>query len=207
MYSKFFNLRTEKQERIINAAVYEFANKGFDNASTNEIVKAAGISKGLLFHYFNNKKDLYLFLYDYFLEVLMEKFNPKIDGDEKDFLKKCRDVTILKLDLIKIYPDMFNFLSNAHFEESVEIKDDLDKREKKMITESFSKLYSNIDYNLFAENIDIESALKIIMWTLEGFSNQQQQKIKGKSLINLNSEEIIPEMDKYLDTLRKTLYR
>jgi hypothetical protein len=102
---------------------------------------------------------------------------------------------------------MFNFLSNAHFEESVEIKNDLDKREKKMITESFSKLYSNIDYNLFAENIDIESALKIIMWTLEGFSNQQQQKIKGKSIINLNSEEIIPEMDKYLDTLRKTLYR
>ncbi len=62
MFDKFLTLDQEKQERILNAASKEFAQKGFVNASTNEMVKEAGISKGLLFHYFKNKKQLYLFL-------------------------------------------------------------------------------------------------------------------------------------------------
>ena len=50
MFSKFLNLELEKQDRIINAAIKEFAQKGYDKASTNEIVKEAGISKGLLYN-------------------------------------------------------------------------------------------------------------------------------------------------------------
>ena len=59
------SLSEEKQQRILNAALKEFAQKGYKNASTNQIVKEADISKGLLFHYFKNKKQLFLFLYDY----------------------------------------------------------------------------------------------------------------------------------------------
>mgnify|MGYP000914953748 CR=1 FL=1 len=69
MFSKFQSLKPEKQERILNAAIKEFAKKGYKNAVTDEIVKEANISKGALFHYFNNKRDLYLFLYDYSLEI------------------------------------------------------------------------------------------------------------------------------------------
>lgn len=61
MFAKFLSLDKEKQDRIINAAMKEFAQKGYDKASTNEMVKEAGISKGLLFHYFQNKKQLYFF--------------------------------------------------------------------------------------------------------------------------------------------------
>lgn len=49
IYPKFINLEAEKRERIINAALKEFAQKGYDKASTNEIIKEAGISKGSLF--------------------------------------------------------------------------------------------------------------------------------------------------------------
>jgi len=49
MFSKFLNIQQEKQEHILDAAMKEFAQKGFENASTNEIVKEAGISKGLFY--------------------------------------------------------------------------------------------------------------------------------------------------------------
>ena len=52
MFSKFLNLKPEKQEKILEVAIREFADKGFEKSSTNEIVKGAGISKGILFHYF-----------------------------------------------------------------------------------------------------------------------------------------------------------
>lgn len=75
--SKFFSLDDEKQIKILNAAIKVYVQKGYDHASTNEIVKEAGISKGLLFHYFKNKKTLYLFLFDHCVEVVMEDFYKK----------------------------------------------------------------------------------------------------------------------------------
>lgn len=62
IYSKFNNLKPEKQKQIINTAIKELVRNGFEKASTNEIVKRANISKGSLFNYFNSKKDLYLYL-------------------------------------------------------------------------------------------------------------------------------------------------
>jgi len=70
MISNFLKLEPKKREQILNAAINEFAQKDYKNASTNEIVKKAGISKGLIFHYFKNKKQLYIFLYDYLIEII-----------------------------------------------------------------------------------------------------------------------------------------
>jgi len=47
MPHKFLALEPEKQSRIINAAIKEFVHKGYNKASTNEMVKDADISKGL----------------------------------------------------------------------------------------------------------------------------------------------------------------
>ena len=62
IYTKFKNLTKQKQQVIINSAIEEFVRNGFDDASTNEIVLNANISKGSLFNYFRSKKDLYLYL-------------------------------------------------------------------------------------------------------------------------------------------------
>ena len=50
MYESFENLPEDKKKRIIEASIEEFAKKGYEKASTNNIVKTAGISKGILFH-------------------------------------------------------------------------------------------------------------------------------------------------------------
>ena len=55
MNDKFFDLKKEKQDRMINAGLHIFAMNGYRHASTDEIVKEANISKGLLFHYFESK--------------------------------------------------------------------------------------------------------------------------------------------------------
>ncbi|MEG2570139.1 MAG: TetR/AcrR family transcriptional regulator [Clostridia bacterium] len=56
--------RSEKAEfsraKIIHAATDEFSNKSYDTASLNNICNQNGISKGLIYHYFGNKDDLYL---------------------------------------------------------------------------------------------------------------------------------------------------
>ena len=53
-----------KRRQIADAAVDEFAARGYSRASMNAVVKAAGISKGSLFHYFRTKGDLFAGIVD-----------------------------------------------------------------------------------------------------------------------------------------------
>ena len=60
----FFNLADKKRQRITELAIAEFANADYDNASITNIVKQAKIAKGSFYQYFEDKKDLYLYLID-----------------------------------------------------------------------------------------------------------------------------------------------
>ena len=61
MREEFFNLPKEKQLRIINAGFEVFGKNEYKRAVTDDIAAKAGISKGLLFYYFGNKKALYMY--------------------------------------------------------------------------------------------------------------------------------------------------
>ncbi|EEF68493.1 TetR/AcrR family transcriptional regulator, partial [Holdemania filiformis] len=65
MNEKFYELPPEKQQRIINAGLEVFGAHDYPQASTDDMTAKAEISKGLLFYYFKNKKEFYLFLFDY----------------------------------------------------------------------------------------------------------------------------------------------
>ena len=56
---RFHKLPPEHQEGILRAALEEFAAHGFNAASLNRIIDAAGISKGSMYYYFDGKEDLY----------------------------------------------------------------------------------------------------------------------------------------------------
>jgi AcrR family transcriptional regulator len=62
----FSNLPPEKQEKIVAAAVREFARHGYKKASINTIVRDAGIAKGSLYQYFHNKEVLFVFIFERF---------------------------------------------------------------------------------------------------------------------------------------------
>ncbi|NHZ86167.1 MAG: TetR family transcriptional regulator [Planctomycetia bacterium] len=77
--NKFDQLTDSKQKSIIDASVYEFADKGFKNASVNKIVEKAGISKGSLFNYFKSKN----LLFDHIYQIALHEV--------KSYLAKVRD--------------------------------------------------------------------------------------------------------------------
>jgi len=56
---RFNKLSAQKQERILEAAAKEFAAHGYEGASLNQILDAAGISKGAAYYYFDDKADLF----------------------------------------------------------------------------------------------------------------------------------------------------
>jgi TetR/AcrR family transcriptional regulator len=207
LFTKFLSLDTEKQDRIINAAIKEFARKGYDLASTNEIVKEAGISKGLLFHYFQNKKQLYLFLYEHMTTIFLEQILEKINWDVKDIFLRYRQIALLKLELFLIYPEMFNFIKAIYMEASSDVKSELNRMGKELFASSFAKLFSDIDFSNFKPGIDHNKAINIINWTLEGFAYQQQEKAIKLNIDQLNIGEAMAEMDVYVEMLKNAFYK
>ena len=85
MNDKFFDLKQEKQDRMINASLKIFSRGGYRHASTDEIVKEAGISKGLLFHYFPTKLGLYGFLFDYSARFMLLELSREVKRSETDY--------------------------------------------------------------------------------------------------------------------------
>lgn len=207
MFSKFLNLKSEKQERILQAAIVEFGDKGFEKASTNEIVKQAGISKGILFHYFQNKKKFYLFVYDYSVELCMDEFYQKVDFEERDFFEKLRQISSFKLELVHKYPGIFKFFEGAIGEECTEVKSEIEQRKKKLTESNYSKVFNNIDKSKFADGVDIGRAINIIMWTLEGLGTSELQMVKVFKTKGLDYEKIFHEMDVYIDIFKNCFYK
>ena len=91
----FHALREEKKNAIFQAALNEFANHGYPVASTNKICKVAGISKGSMFQYFENKEDLFLFVVRQALQDIINMYRKeniiyKDTMDLKDiFISSC----------------------------------------------------------------------------------------------------------------------
>lgn len=75
---RFYKLSAQKRERILEAAAKEFTAHGYDGASLNQILAAAGISKGAAYYYFDDKADLYTTtILHYSQELIAElRFDP-----------------------------------------------------------------------------------------------------------------------------------
>jgi len=100
MEERFKNIDPDKRDRIINAALMEFADNGYEKASTNEIVKNAGISRGLLYHYFKDKEELYDVITKYAIETFVNKVNSSIDWSESDILERIKQITFVKIEVL-----------------------------------------------------------------------------------------------------------
>ena len=56
---QFEEMRREREESILNAALYLFATKGIEQTSADSIRAIVNCSHGLLYHYYKSKEDLY----------------------------------------------------------------------------------------------------------------------------------------------------
>ncbi len=90
--STFDNLDTEKQEIIIQTALKEFATHPYKTASFNRIARQAGIAKGSMYRYFENKKELYFFLIEYSTKRKIETINHLAISPTKNFFEMFEDM-------------------------------------------------------------------------------------------------------------------
>jgi len=201
-----FNAADSKKENILNAAIAEFSH-GYEKASTDAIVKSAGVSKGLLFHYFGTKKDLFAATYDYAVNAMMSEFFDLVNFNQRDILERWRQVVFLKMDLMKKHPMIFAFASIAQFPGNDEVKINIVEQQNKILDAQSPKLFSNIDRSLFREDIDVDMALRVIFFTMTGYSESQAEPEKTTEEYYGEYERYLQEVERYIQFFKNNFYK
>jgi AcrR family transcriptional regulator len=88
----FFNLPDDKKKLIIDTALEEFSKNSFESASLSRIVEKAGIAKGSMYQYFENKEELYSYLVQYASEQKLNFINETLKSGQSGFFKVYKDV-------------------------------------------------------------------------------------------------------------------
>lgn len=172
MNDKFFDLKKEKQDRMINAALKVFALKGYRHASTDDIVKEAAISKGLLFHYFGSKLGLYTFIYDYSVRYMVLELKSAVDPKETNLFEILKQIEFAKIQALKGYPYMQQFLNRAVGEDVSEALLAVEEM-RSMLTETYDDLWEKIDFSALPSGVDGNKLCKMIDYTVQGLMTER----------------------------------
>lgn len=195
MNDKFFDLRKDKQDRMINASLKIFSANAYRHASTDEIVKEAGISKGLLFHYFTNKAGLYGFIYDYGAKYIAMELYQTVRVRETDYFELRRQIEYANLQAMKRYPFMEAFLQRAERETDEEIlaviHDKLAARKEEQ-----RKVLERMDCGLWKSSVDMETCLHIIEYTIQGVKEEYWNQS------TIDAEELYASIVRYLKFMK-----
>lgn len=185
MNSKFFDLKQDKQDRMINAALKIFALQGYRHASTDDIVKEAAISKGLLFHYFESKIGVYSFIYDYSVRYMTLELKSAVNVNEKNLFQIVRQIENAKIRALRGYPYMQLFLNKALHEDVSEALLEVEEK-KNIINETYNLIYGQIDYSMFGDKIS-KKEIDMLLKTINYISNGLMQE-------NIENDSFQPDM-------------
>ena len=111
----FFNLSEEKQENVMRAAINEFSKHGFEKGNIGDIAKSAGVAKGSMYQYFENKRELFLYSVQWSTELIMKKYQKYMVIPEKinffDYLYNISKTLLIQIreerDLAIFIQDVF----------------------------------------------------------------------------------------------------
>ena len=195
MNERFWGLKKEKQDRMINAALRVFSQYGYRHASTDEIVREAGISKGLLFHYFESKKGLYSFLYDYATRFVTLELTHNVEKNENGYFELYKQILSAKADSMAQYPYIYLFLDRADEETDNDALMEISERREKY-RRIMDALRERADITIFGPGVDFEKIGHILDFTIDGLI------LKEVSSEGFRSDLFLEEAMEYVDIIR-----
>lgn len=181
MNEVFLQLPREKQLAIYNASMEVFGEYEYKRASTDLIAVKAGISKGLLFYYFHNKKSLYMHTFDYVSEMIRESVCDSHLAEITDFFEFVEYAKKKKVQRLNETPYITQFALRSFYSKNEVVSDELQANIAGAIEETFQTYFRNMEWHKFKEGIDPKQILNMMVWMTDGYMHTRQ--IEGKPIV------------------------
>lgn len=194
----------EKRDELLQAALDEFSVKKYEEASLNNIIKKASISKGTFYYHFKDKQDLYIYLLESSVKTKWEFINThlkeSVEIKKNDIFEKFKLQARIGAEFAAIYPKYHNLSKMLAKEKGNEI---YEIARSKLSGDSVNPLKKMIESAIedgnFRDDIPSDFILKIIRYMFsnfdEIFSNEEDLEINN----------IIKNLDYYVDFIKNGL--
>ncbi|MFT4416199.1 TetR/AcrR family transcriptional regulator [Fredinandcohnia humi] len=200
----FFNLPTDKRDLIIDAAIDEFFEKGYEGMSIAKLIERAKIPRGSFYQYFEDKNDIYKYL---ILHVIGErkhkhssqKLHPTT---EMSFFHIIRNLFINGIEFYKKEPKLATIST-----EFLRIKDSTLKNEvlgeSQRISNDF--FYSLIEERKIVGEISKEIDGRMLIYLINSINLSFTEYFLEHENFDSDSTELIEALDKLLYILKHGL--
>ena len=155
----FFNLEETKRQKIVDVAIDEFAEHDYRSASISRIVETAGIAKGSFYQYFEDKRDLYLYLVQLAGEQKAAYFNRhELPDPNMGFFDYLHWAFSIRVHYEVVHPKLTRIAYNAFYNE-VSMLDEVMEIGKRQAAAFSQQLFARgIAQGDLAPDLDIELA-------------------------------------------------
>lgn len=194
MNEKFFDLAREKQDRMINGAIEIFAKNGYKHASTDDMVKAVGVSKGLWFHYFGSKEGIYVFVYDYCVKYMLLELSTIVNDTERDYFELMKQIAKTKAKVVRNYPYLTIFLEEATHESQPEIVAKT-AQSRQRYEEQMNAYFNSAEITIVSDKAKRNCIKKMLDYTISGIIREKVAEAAG-------AEAIFREIKAYIELVR-----
>ncbi|MFC4770852.1 TetR/AcrR family transcriptional regulator [Enterococcus hermanniensis] len=193
----------KKEKNILLASAELFGTSGYRETKTDEIAIQAGVSKGLVFHYFKNKSGLYEATYEYAADFFYQKIDYSVWTGANDLIEMVIAATRYKITLQLKYPVAFNFLMKAYAEISI-LPEPLREKMNQKIQADFSKNLTLteevVDKLPLRKGVEKKDVLEVIYAVLNA------ETIKIQQELTVHPEwQTIEELAPVIDRLKRKL--
>lgn len=169
----FDALPPERQEAVMRAAIEGFGRHDYRGASTAEIARRAGMSKGLLFFYFRNKGALYVRTLDY----LMERVVDWVVDDDFYAIDDFFDLMIYageqKVATLSRWPWAVDFAVRAFYADHRDIRDTMARWTADQVDAMYERFFVNVDFSRFRDDVDPREVLDMLIMLGDGYLHQR----------------------------------
>ena len=142
-------------ERLIEVALRLFAENGFEGTSVQDVVSAAGVTKGAMYHYYSSKDDLLAEIYARVLRLQTERltvFVESSDRIESRVFAAAADVVVTTIEHLDSTTVFFRSLHQLSEEKQAEVR-----RERRLYHDEFrGMVQEGQDAGVFREDISAD---------------------------------------------------
>ena len=192
-----------KRDKILEASLCEFAEYGYDKASTDRISEKAGVSKGLIFHYFGSKDNLYMIIINKCIDDFFDKFN-KMKFDDSEFIQKFIQITKMKYNFFISNPMHYRILTSGFYNAPKKLQKKLELRYSELKQIGLNIIVDMIKGLPIKENISADDILIVF----ESFTGLMESRYLPHFTEDIdNFEEIYDAIiDEYIKLINIVLY-
>lgn len=189
------------RDRVLQAAVKEFAARGYEAASTNAIATEAGVAKGLVFHHFGSKEQLFVAVHAFALSEVKQALPADGEPLPTDLFERLHAWHLRKVKLMRERPELFELLVIALAEAPAALQAQVREAQAALLSEAWPRVLAGVDAARLRPGLSLQDAVETLSLLSEGLEKQVVALLRG----GMSLEEVARRSWVHFERLRDGL--